>query len=140
MTSAISAFGTVLQIGDGATPENFTDIAELRDMVGPALSADTEDVTPHGAAGGWEEHIATILRTGEITFMVNYDPTNATHIQLWTDMAARTLRNFQLVFPDIGGTTWSFAALITGFTPTEPVGGAFTADVTLKLSGQPTLA
>lgn len=142
MTDALSGHGTLLQIGDGADPENFTTIAEVRDITGPGLGLDTADVTSHDSTGGWEEHIGTILRSGEVTFDVNYIPTDGTHDAssgLINDQESRTLRNFQLVFPDGGGTTWSFAALVTGFDPTGPVDGELTASVTLKPSGQPTL-
>jgi len=46
-------------------------------------------------------------------------------------------RNFQLVFPDSAATTWQFAALVTGYEPKEPVGGKLSADIKLKLTGQP---
>lgn len=140
----ISSFGTLLKIGDGATPtENFTTIAEVLDIGGPSLGLDTEEITNHDSTGGWEEVIGTILRSGEVTFEINYDPAGATHdasTGLIADMVARTLRNFQLVFPDSGTTTWSFAAYVTGFEPGAPVAGKLSASVTLKPSGQPTLA
>ena len=140
---AISAFGTLLQIGDGAAPaEGFATIFEVRDISGPSLASDTVDVTSHDSTGGWEEHVATILRSGEVTFDVNYEPTETTHdatTGLLGDMVARTLRNFQLVFPDGLTTTWEFSAFVTGFAPSEPVAGELSASISLKLSGQPTL-
>jgi hypothetical protein len=139
----ISAFGTLLKKGDGGDPESFTTIYEVLDIGGPSLKLDTEETTNHSSTGGWEEVVATILRSGEVTFEINYDPAGATHdasTGLIADMVARTLRNFQLVFPDTGTTTWSFAAYVTGFEPSEPVAGKLSASVTLKPSGQPTLA
>jgi hypothetical protein len=140
---AISSFGTLLKVGDGESSETFTTIFEVGDISGPGLGLDTEESTNHSSPGGWEEVIATILRTGEVTFPVNYEPTEATlnaTTGLIADVVARTLRNFQLVFPDAGSTTWSFAAYVTAFEPGAPVNGKLTADVTLKPSGQPTLA
>lgn len=143
MTDGISSFGTYLKIGDGATPEAFTTIAEVLDIAGPDLSLDTEDATSHDSTGGWEEVIGTILRSGEVTFDVNYNPAGATHdasTGLIADMVARTRRNFQLVFPDSGNTTWAFTALVTSFAPAAPVAGVLRASLTLKPTGQPTLA
>jgi len=140
---AISAFGTLLKIGDGATPENFTTIAEVTNIGGPALSLDPIEITSHSSTGGWKEFIGGLLDAGEVSFDINYEPTEATHdasTGLIADMVARTLRNFQLVFPDAGSTTWSFAALVTSFEPSEPVGDKLAAGVTLKVTGQPTLA
>jgi len=142
-TAAISSFGTLLKKGDGGTPETFTTIAEVLDVSGPELGLDTEEATNQGSTGGWEEHIGSILRSGLVTFSVQYVPTGATHnatTGLIADMVNRTRRNFQLVFPNGVSTTWSFAALVTKFAPKAPVKGKLTADVTLKLTGQPTLA
>ena len=143
MTDAISSFGTFLQIGDGGAPEGFTTISEVRDISGPALGLDTEEVTNHDSPGGWEEFVSTILRSGEVTFDINYHPTESTHdagTGLIADMVAKTLRNWQLVFPDVGSTTWSFAAFVTAFESSEPVAGAVSASCTMKITGEPTLA
>lgn len=138
------AMGAQLQAGDGGSPESFTTIAEVRDISGPDLSADTEDVTPHDAVDGIEEFIPTILRTGEVTFPVNFVPSHATHadaagglIHAWRN---RTKKNYRLVMSPAIGYTWSFAAYVTGFSPGNPVAGAATADVTLKVTGSPVLA
>ena len=143
MTDGMAAFGTLIKIGDGEASETFTTIAEVTNIGGPGLKLDTEEVTHHGSTGGYKEHVATLLEAGEISLDLNFIPTNATQSQtsgLIADMVARTLRNFQLVFPDSGSTTWTFAAYVTSFQPAAPVGGKLAASVTLKPSGQPTLA
>lgn len=142
-TAAISAFGTLLQIGDGGGPEVFTTIAEVVEVGGPDLKLDTIDATSHGSTGGWEEVVGGILRSGEVSLSINYVPTAGTHNNttgLLRDMRLRTKRNFRLVFPDAGATTWSFTALVTGFKPNAAHDDKLSADVTLKISGQPTLA
>ena len=143
MTGALFAQATLLKIGDGGGPEVFTTIAEVGEISGPQLKLDTIDVTTHSSPGGWEELIAGILRSGEVSFGINYVPTEATHNNttgLIKDMRTRTLRHFQLVFPDGASTTWSFSAYVTGFNPKNPVDGKLSAEVALKISGQPTLA
>lgn len=144
MSNAISSFGTLLKIGDGGSPaENFTTIAEVTDIGGPEFTLATEDVTNHSSIEGWREYIGTILDPGEIQFSINFIPTEATHnpsTGLIKDMVDKTLRNFELVFPDSGSTTWSFSALITSFKSSEPVQGKLAADVTLRVSGKPTLS
>lgn len=145
MTSnALSSFGTLLKIGDGATPiEGFTTIAEVRDIGGPKLEQGTEEVTHHGSPGGWREFIGTLLSAGEVTFDLNFIPTEATHnpsTGLIADLKNRVKRNFKIVLPNPGATTWAFTALVTGFESEEPVEGSLSASVTLMVTGQPTLA
>jgi predicted secreted protein len=56
------------------------------------------------------------------------------------DFVSGTLRNWRIVFPDTGATEWDFAAFVTGYEPKMPHDGALTADISLELSGTPTLA
>lgn len=128
-----SAFGTELKKGA-------TSIAQVSAISGPGLSLDTEDVTSHDSEDGWEEVVGTILRSGEISLDLVFDPAEATHVALWTDMESREANTYSLVFPDDANTTWAFSALVTGFEPDEPHDGALTASVTLKITGKPTLA
>jgi len=143
MSNAIGAFGTLLKIGDGESSETFTTIAEVTNISGPGLSLDTIDVTSHSSTDGWREYIAGLLEAGEITFDINFIPTDVTQNHtagLLGDLANKTKRNFELVFPDAGATTWSLAAFVTSFEPTEAIDDKLTASVTLKLAGKPTLA
>jgi predicted secreted protein len=138
----ISAYGTLLKIGDGAGPEVFTTVAEVKTIGGPNIKVDTVDLTTHSSSGAWRQFLATLIDPGELSIDVNFLPTNATQSQstgLLKDLKNRTLRNWQLVFPDGSSTTWTFAAYVTGFAISAPVDDLLGASVTLRLSGQPTL-
>jgi hypothetical protein len=142
-SNAIGAFGTLLKIGDGGGPETFTTIAEVLDISGPEFELRTEEVTHHQSPGGWAEYIGTIKDGNEVTFDINYQPTHATHNEstgLLADLINRVKRNFQLVLPDAGTTTISFTALVTNFPISEPVAGVLRTSVTMKITGQPTIA
>jgi predicted secreted protein len=132
-----AAFGTLLK-RDG------TAVAQVQSISGPGLTLDTEDVTSHDSTGGWEEVVATILRSGEVSLDIVYDPAAATHKYaaggLLHDLVSRTAVSYTLVFSDTANTTWTFSAFVTGFEPSAPHDGALTAAVTLKLTGAPTLA
>ena len=67
-----AAFGTLFKRGA-------TTIAAVSNISGPGLSLDTEDVTTHDSASGWEEVVGTILRSGEVSLDLVYDPNAATH-------------------------------------------------------------
>ena len=135
--SKYDAFGCELQKG-GVKYANVTNIS------GPGLSLDTEDVTSHDSTGGWEEVVGTILRSGEISMDLVYDPGDDTHRNtadgLLADLAARTAITLKLIFSDTPATTeWDFDAFVTGFEPSAPVGGALTAVAKFKLTGSLTL-
>jgi predicted secreted protein len=135
------AYGTTLYRGTSGAG---TAIAQIRNISGPGLSLDTEDVTAHDSTGAWEEVVATILRSGELSLEIVYDPANATHKNaaggLLADMVARAAQTYTLVFPDAASTEWVFSAFVTGFEPGMPHEGALTASVSMKPTGSPTLA
>jgi predicted secreted protein len=131
-----AAFGTLIKRGA-------TSIVQVQSISGPGLSLDTEDVTTHDSAGAWEEVVGTILRSGEVSLDIVYDPNTATHKNssggLLADMVARTAQTYNLVFPSTAAVTWTFSAFVTGFEPSSAHDGALTAAVKMKITGQPTL-
>lgn len=141
-SNALSAFGTLVRIGDGAVSENFTTIAELKSISGPSLSADVIDVTVHNLGAPWRQFISGLIDAGEINFDIHFIPQDTTHSYssgLLNDMVNRTRRNFKIVFPDVGTTTWTFSGIITSFQMNADPADALTASCTIKISGQPTL-
>jgi hypothetical protein len=117
-----------------------TPVVNVKKVGGPKLSADTEDVTTHDQATAWEELVVTILRSGEVSLDIVYDPATATHgatSGLLAKLQNKTFAQYAVVFP--GSTTWTFNGYSTAFEPDEPVDGALTAKVTLKVTGAPTL-
>lgn len=134
-TSGISAHGTLLKIGDGATPEVFATIAEVGDIDGPTLKSVMEDFTTHGSAG-WVERKPILSDGDTVKFPVHFVSSNATHDKTTGLVAVRqnkTLKNYQIVFPDASG--FAFAAYVEEIKFKEPVKGKLVADVTLSLTG-----
>ena len=142
MSNAIAAYGTLLQVGDGAGPEVFTTIAEVKSISGPSFSSEVIDVTTHSsaAAGAWREKIASLIDPGELSFDINLVPTDTQHVALRTDMVNRTKRNFKIVFPDSGTTTWQIAGFVTGFEVNAETDGVLEASLTLTLTDPPNFA
>ena len=138
MTSnSYAAKGTVLKMGDGASPEVFTAIAQLGDVDGPNSKLDTVDTTHHGSTA--KEYVPTIIDGGEVKFTINYDPAAATHKNaiggLLYAHQNKLLKNFQLVFPVAAPAGPSFAAFVADFQVKAPVAGKLVADVVFKITG-----
>ena len=139
-TNATPGFGTLLKVGNGAGV--YTTLAEVKDITGPGLTHDVEEVTHHQSPGRFKEKIATLIDGGEVTFNMNYLPQNATQSVssgLLKDMIDHTLRNIKIVLPDVGSTEWILPCFVTNWEPTMPVGSVFDCSVTLTVARQPTL-
>ena len=133
------AFGTLLKIGGTAG----TAAANVTKIDGPAPTLDTIDVTAHDSAGAWHEYVAGLLDGGEVNLELNFDPAAATHKNasggLQYIMIQRALTAFALVFPQATNPTYTFNAFVTKFTRSSPFDGSLEGQVTLKISGAPTL-
>lgn len=134
-TAGTSGFGTLLKIGNGATVEVFTTIAEVRNISGPGLSLETIEATHMESPSGYREYLPSFKEPGEVSFDLNFLPSNTQHKGLKADMDARTKRNFKLVWPNTAGTTWSFSGYITSFQPTAGIDEVLTASCTIKVTG-----
>lgn len=141
-----AARGTLIQRGStfGSTsgPGPFVNVAEIRDVDGMALSADSVDLTHQGSSGGWEESVPGILRSGEVTFDVNLLVGSATHgstAGLQNDLTNRKHRNWRISYPGSTGSPDSFHGHVIGFEKTAPLEDALRASVTIKPTGSPDL-
>lgn len=132
-----SAKGTLQKLGNGASPEVFATIGQVRSISGPTTTATVQDVTTHSTSGNWMEKLATLIDPGSLSFPINYDSADATHqfaTGMWADMIALTVRNFKTVFPASMGTL-AYAAYITGHSFDCPVDNVLAANIELTVYG-----
>jgi hypothetical protein len=136
--TTLGSHGTLIQIGDGDTPEVFATIGELKDIEGLAVARETHDASVQ--TSDWMVSIPGLKRMENVTFGINFDPADGTHDHvsgLIKDVLDGTKRNFRIIFPDPGTTTYEFAAYVVNVTPSAPVDGVLTAEVTLLPTGDP---
>jgi len=135
-SEAIGGYGVKLRMSG-------TEIAEITDITPPGLSRDTFEASHHQSPDRWKEFRKALKDGGEVSLTIQYIPTNSTHnaaTGILSDFADdTTIRSWDLVFPDTAATTWTFSAIVTGFAPGPDREGKLSADVTLKVSGKPTL-
>lgn len=137
MTNAIWAYGSQLKQGDGATPENFTTIAEITELTAPNESRDDIEVSNMSSSNGTREFISGWRDGGEVTFKANWLPSNSTHDSttgLRASYATNTNHNWQIVLPG-SALTISFAGHISKLEGELPLDGAAMLSGTIKVSG-----
>jgi predicted secreted protein len=136
-----AAKGTLIKKGDGASPEVFTTVAQIgADITGPGQKSDTIDTTTHNQSTPYKAFIAGLREGGDIKFPVFFDGNDSTHTGLITTFEAGVPVNWQLVPPFSPAIKWSFAGLLTDIGHTYKIKDATMADITIKVSGKPTLA
>lgn len=136
MSNAISSFGVQLQLGDGATPETFTTVAEVGDVDGGEMTTDNEEVTNHDSPNGHKEYIPTLTDTGAISFPINLKHDDATHIELKTLARSKEIRNWKIIDPDAGDTAFYGPAFVSSYSQPRPVAGVLRAEIELQPTGE----
>lgn len=130
--------GTLFKRGDGGGPETFTNIGQVVGFTGPDGEAADIDTTDLDSVA--KEFEVGLPEEGNISMNINIDPANAEHSGLRTDRDAGTLRNFQIVLPDAGTTTLSFAAYVKSYSLDAQPDDIFRLTVNLRISGAVTWA
>jgi len=141
MTNAQAAYGTLLKMGDGGSPENFSTVAEITDLSLPKFSLSTDDATNHDGTG-WDESVATILSGGEPSFKADWITSSASQNETTGVLAAmlnRTKKNWKIVLPN-AAKTFSFAAYVTKFEPSANVKNKLDVSFSLKITGPVTVS
>lgn len=131
----IAAFGTTFG-KNGATV-----IANIKSIKGPSIKVDTADTTTHDSSAAWEQAVATIIRTGEVTVEIEYDPADATIKNAASGflalLIARAAVTWEIIMP--GPKTISFSGIATAFEPSMPHDGSLSATLKIKPTGAVTL-
>lgn len=135
-----AAKGTLLKVGDGASPEVFTTIAHVTNIPGPETSRDMMDATALDSAGGYRESIPGLRDGGEIQIEGFFDATDTGQQALRTNLEdEEEARNFQVVLPVAIAKQWNFTAYCNKYAPGHAVNGIAAFSATLKITGKPTL-
>lgn len=127
---------------DQAGGTSFTKLAQIRDISLPSITREEID-TSHRDQNFWRTFAKGMKDAGEITFDIMFDPALATHSSaagLLSDFNddGTALPNWKIIFPDL--TEWTSLGFVSGFDGDSPQDDALTADLSVKLSGQPTFA
>jgi len=141
-SSAFWAYGSTLQIGDGATPEVFTSIAEITELTPPSMERDDIDVSSNSSSDGYREFIPGMRDGGEVEMTANWLPTNATQDAVTGVLSTfndNLLHNYKIVLPNSLATI-AFSGFVTAFEMELPLEEQGKLTCTIKVSGKPSIA
>lgn len=112
-------YGTILQVGDGASPEVFTAIAALTRIKIPGQETNGIDVSHLTTADSRRRMIPGMITLGKCGGSGLYIPGNATHAGMKTRQAAGTISNYKIVLSDALDSEVTFEAFVSKFDPGE---------------------
>jgi len=141
-TQAKLGKGTILKVGDGASPEVFTAIPEIIEISGtPGGTPDEVDATNHDTVGNYRENISGLITTKELTVNATWRKAGAADntllLALQTQMQAGTRKNFQILLPTTAVETVTFEASVKDWQVLTPIADRMTCQFVLKSSNAP---
>ena len=126
------AQGTVLTVGSA--------VAELTNISGPSISADTIDVTTHDSADGFREYVGGLRDGGEISIEGNLVDATESNILISLLEAGTVTEDATIDLPTSTAMTFTFDCIVTAYETTAPHDGKLGFSATLKVTGKPVLA
>ena len=116
----------------------YTPLAEVLNIDGPTMSRDTPEVTNLDSADGYKEFIAGFRDAGTISLPMNF--THDTYEIMLDDFEDDTLKYYRIDMPNTEATRLQFAGLITACPVSIQSASQVTSNVSIKISGKPTLS
>lgn len=130
---ALEAQGMKIYVGDFGSPENYSNIPEVRSIAGPDGQASWIDTTDLSSTA--KEGRPGLKDEGQVRIQIMYNPDNAVHTTLRTAFSTRLKKSFRIEFTDTAPTTkWDFPGYVIGFAVRGEVDGAIQADVTIRIA------
>lgn len=137
VTGAKIGYGSLLKRGNGASPEVFTTIAEIRKVGEFGSERGLIDVTNLDSPDTFMEYILSMKDGVELAVEANFLPNNATQSPtagIIKDHDDGTTRNFTLTLPGTFGK-FAFSALVRAWKANVDPNDALVATFTLKVTG-----
>lgn len=115
-------------------------IAELTEISGVDMSADTIDVTTLDSPDGFREYIGGLKDGGEISISGFFYPgdTNG-QMAMYNDFVAGTVNTYTIEFPAELNAKWEFSGIVTAYTTSAALEDPVTFEATIKVTGKPVL-
>jgi predicted secreted protein len=136
-TDATSSQDTYISVGDSASPNTFTEIAEVKSIGGPNEDSEELDATHLRSTGGYREFLQSFKDGGELPCNCNYLPGNATHQTIRTLFQSGATRGWKITYPDTSYVT--FDGYVKAVGSTAAVGAILEGSFTIRISGAVTL-
>ena len=144
MTTAVHTKGTILQLALDGLDASLADVAGVHNVAVGGMQRTAIDGTDFSSPDGAREFIKGLKDAGEVTFDINWKPTEASH-KLVTGVLQdlendETIALWALKFPPLTGvTTWKFKGIVTNFGIGAALDDRMTASITIKIAQWPDL-
>ena len=132
------AHGATLSIFATSSSTEGTALANLTNIGGPNMTADSIDVSAHSTSSTYyREFVQGLKDAGEVSLEGNY--TKATSTAMVAAFEA-SKRHFKIALPTTSSDTWSFNGFFTAYNTLDaPFEDKISFSASIKVTGKPAL-
>lgn len=132
--SGVKTQGLKLQLGSVASPQTFSNVANIAGIQGLNSGSTSEiDITNFDSTA--REFLRGFTDGGSVTINVNFDPDQATHQTLYDLYRTGETRQWRVLLSNASATYFEFDAYVSQFPFDFGLDDAVRSTVTLRLSG-----
>lgn len=115
-------------------------VGGLTSINGVEINADKIEVSSLDNSTGYKEYVPDLKDVGDVTGSGFLDGDDQGQDECYSQLDSDTAVPCSIVFPAKIGKTWSFNAFVTQFSTGADMGSAISFNITLAVTGKPTLA
>lgn len=131
MANEVLTQGTKLQLGGAASPQTFSDIANVTGISGPDGQAPEIDVT--NFADTARRFLAGLPDNGSVSADINWSSAENTNTTLYSLYQSGATRQYRIVLSN--GDYFEFNAVVLGHPFTFAIDDVVKASISLRVSG-----
>lgn len=129
---ATRSIGTQFKLGANV-------IGDLTAIGSPAVDTEEIDVTTLDSVGAYREYIAGFKDAGELTLSGYFVPSDVGQAAAYAALESGDIQQCEITYPPSMGASWTFEGFVKNFTVTTELEEAIGFEVTIRVTGQPTL-
>lgn len=135
MATKIASKGTNLQLSISSV---YTTIASVSDLDGPSAEPGIFNPTTLDGGVGIPTKLTGYVAGGTMSFNGYFDPVETTHQALTDLLTTPAVSNWKIVWSDAATTAWTFAGVLTQFSPSATVDDGLKFAASIQVDGIPT--
>jgi len=136
MGNPVTGMGAQLRRWDTVTA-TYSALSNVTNISWDGMSRDLIETTALDTAGGYKTFITGLRDAGAVTLQINF--TRDVYETLKGDFDSDVVKYYEIVLPDTDNTTLEFEGYVTEIPMGIPPDAAVSANVTIKITGQPTM-
>jgi hypothetical protein len=133
MTDGVKTQGLKLQLGSTASPQTFTDLANITNLTGLNSGQSSEIDTTDFDSENFREFVRGLADGGQVTVNIKWDPDLSTHQTLFDLNRSGATRQWRVVL--VQGTIYEFNAFISNLGIDFAIDDIVRATMTLRVTG-----